>query len=140
MYRPLQVLHILEGGRKEENEMTLEMMSTYGWWNVRGGSWCNVEMHSCPPALMEWQRLRMPTPLLPQSKTKKLTCTRCGRDSHTIEKCYAKTSVAGKVFDISESDSSSDSFHDACFRCGRSSHWANECFAKTDVHGNPLRK
>jgi len=41
---------------QEENEMTLKMMDKYGWWNFRGGSWCQVDSHSCPPALLEWQR------------------------------------------------------------------------------------
>lgn len=53
-YRPLQVLKIAEGGRDEENEMTLRMMDKYGWWNVRGGNWCRVEMDACPAALLEW--------------------------------------------------------------------------------------
>jgi len=33
------------GGIEEENEMTLRMMDKYGWWNVRGGSWCQVDIH-----------------------------------------------------------------------------------------------
>ena len=36
LYRPVQVQ---PGGIEEENEMTLTMMNTYGWWNVRGGSY-----------------------------------------------------------------------------------------------------
>jgi hypothetical protein len=38
------------GGIEEENEMTLRMMDKYGWWN---GSWCQVDIQSCPPALLE---------------------------------------------------------------------------------------
>jgi ribosomal protein L37E len=135
IYRPLQVLRVLEGGRKEENEMTLKMMDIYGWWNVRGGSWCQVEMDSCPPALMEFQRLNIPTEL---TQGKLHACKRCGRDSHSIQQCYAKTTVSGKIIDDSESESSDSS--ETCFRCGRTSHWANDCYAKTDVQGNPLNK
>ena len=63
LYRPVQVLQVLPGGIEEENEMTLRMMDKYGWWNVRGGSWCQVDIQSCPPALLEWQRLKLPEPL-----------------------------------------------------------------------------
>jgi hypothetical protein len=40
--------------------MTLRMMDNYGWWN---GSWCQVDIQSCPLALLEWQRLKLPAPL-----------------------------------------------------------------------------
>ena len=63
LYRPVQVLQVQPGGIEEENEMTLRIMDKYGWWNVRGGSWCQVDIQSCPPALLEWQRLKLPTPL-----------------------------------------------------------------------------
>jgi hypothetical protein len=63
IYPPLQVLTVQPGGIEEENEMTLTMMDKYGWWNVRGGKWCQVDMRSCPPALLERQRLKLPQPL-----------------------------------------------------------------------------
>lgn len=30
-------------------------------------------------------------------------CTRCGRDNHTVAKCYAKTDVSGKKLDTTTS-------------------------------------
>ena len=63
LYRPVQVLQVQPGGIEDENEITLRMMDKYGWWNVRGGSWCQVDIQSCPPALLEWQRLKLPPPL-----------------------------------------------------------------------------
>lgn len=59
----MQVLQVQPGGIEEENEMTLRTMDQYGWWNVRGGNWCQVEIQSCPPALLKWQRLKLPAPL-----------------------------------------------------------------------------
>jgi hypothetical protein len=44
----VQVLEVHPGGIEEENVMTLRMMDHYGWWNVRGGSWCQVDIQCCP--------------------------------------------------------------------------------------------
>lgn len=140
-YRPIEVLKVKEGGPKEENELTLEMMEKHGWWNVRGGSWCKVEMESCPPALLQRKGIKLP----PQLKQPKPVCTRCGRDSHTAEKCYAKVTVDGTPIEESEEgsemsvDSDSEIDPNACFRCGRKSHWERDCYAKTDIHGNRLK-
>ena len=63
-------------------------------------------------------------------KTKIYVCSRCGRDSHSIQECYAKTSVDGKSLQTSKSE--------GCFRCGRHSHSTWHCYARTDVYGNRL--
>ncbi|KAJ3250244.1 hypothetical protein HK103_003710, partial [Boothiomyces macroporosus] len=113
LYPPLKVLHISEGGKDEENDMTLKMMEEHGWRNVRGGSWCNVEMDSCPPALLNRQA-NMSIELIWEDQQ---ACERCGRDTHAIENCFANNTVDGEPI------------NDACFRCGRISHWARDCIA-----------
>jgi hypothetical protein len=95
-YRPIQVLQILEGELQQENELTLQMMDKYGWWNVRGGSWCKVEMNNCPTALLKLQNISIPK----SSRTNKYflnqnTCFKCGRTSHFAGSCYAKTHING---------------------------------------------
>ena len=52
-YRPLEVLYALEGEIEDEDRVTLEMMEIYGWINVRGGRWTQVEMISCPSELLK---------------------------------------------------------------------------------------
>jgi hypothetical protein len=47
-YRPIDVLETHPGGKNDEDEMTLQMMHRYGWWCVRGGRWCRVEMNGPP--------------------------------------------------------------------------------------------
>ncbi|KAJ3411780.1 Cullin-4A [Chytridiales sp. JEL 0842] len=129
MYRPLQLLSVINGGGlKEENETTLKMMDKYGWWNVRGGSWCKVEMDSCPPALMEYQRLKMP-PELNQQKAPK-------PHSSTSSRATSKTSSLGLKMPSAFSRKSSR--FNGCTRCGRDSHPAVKCYAKTDIAGLPL--
>ncbi|KAJ3317907.1 Cullin-4A [Boothiomyces sp. JEL0866] len=108
-YRPLQVLEVRKGGQEVENEITLQMMEKYGWWNVRGGSWCQVEMNKCPPALLERQKITLPSKLsqhnvdskiVKKSDTKPNRCSRCGRNSHLVAKCYAKTHLNGNVLTL----------------------------------------
>lgn len=161
VYRPVQVLHVQPGGKELENEMTLKMMEKYGWWNVRGGSWCQFDMLSCPPALLEWQRLNLPQPLQQNQPTYVSSncnqnmnngctyvssncnrnmnyhgCSRCGRDSHSVSNCYARTNVNGRALGsyYSESDCSLSEYG-ACYRCGRSTHFARDCYARTHING-----
>ncbi len=107
------------------------------WWTFMVGGmfvkvagdklkWIRVHQHWCSG---------MPTEL---TQRKLQACTRCGRDSHSIQQCYAKTTVAGRILDDSESDSSDSS--ETCFLCGRTSHWAKDCYAQITVHGNLLNK
>ena len=148
IYHPLQVLQVQPGGREQENEMTLRLMNKYGWWNVRGGNWCQVDLNSCPSALLEWQRLKLPTPLrknTPQSgisnknSRRREVCARCGRYSHSTSNCFAKSKVTGEVLDFVDTESESSELDDTCcYRCGRNSHFVRDCFAKTDIHGYPI--
>lgn len=45
------------------------MMVKYGWWDVRGGNWCQMEMNTCPAALLKLQQLKLPKSIPNQSKT-----------------------------------------------------------------------
>jgi hypothetical protein len=145
LFRPLQVLSYQDGGPEAENKLTLDMMEKYGWWNVRGGSWCNVDMKSCPPALLERQQLRPPRQLR-CSKNQEISksagkCNRCGRENHYATQCYAKTNIEGVALDHSLNSSSESSISDeyeGCFRCGRDSHFVRDCFASTDINGARL--
>lgn len=222
----LQVLSFKPGTRADLDNMTLELMGTYGWWNVRGGQWCQADMTSCPPELLQRQRFAMPIPrncgsarLTPdvynpvvvavpavseivdamrdmnlrdniddvpqidiphiaapeidvppaaippiddflnaffQRDNPQITsCTRCGRTSHTKEKCYARTTSSGaslrrtqrhgnsEYFD-NDSELSDDSYGSrrtrsgVCYRCRRSGHYSSDCWASTDKYGNYL--
>jgi len=91
-----------------------------------------------------------------KTQTKRRKCQRCGRTSHTIASCYAKTDVYGQeLSDDSDDDDSEDSDgYDSgesvdddrnwafsgnnCYRCGRESHYARDCYAKYDINGTSL--
>lgn len=56
-----------------------------------------------------------------------MLCIRCGRNSHNVDKCYAKTHLDGTSLTIL-----------FCKRCHRTSHRENTCRAKTMVDGSSI--
>ncbi len=87
----------------DENKITIQMMKKYGVRNVRGGSWTKVNMTEAEIKRLEnkinARGRRRSTTKTSQKKaraSKKKSCTRCGRTSHTVEKCYARFHANGK--------------------------------------------
>jgi hypothetical protein len=66
----------------------------------------------------------VPDPILPQAIKEEKLCSRCGRDSHFIGRCYASTHLNGSVL--------------PCLRCGRDSHSKKSCYAKKHIDGTIL--
>lgn len=95
---------------------------------------------------MDWQRLKTPTPLrqnqrlsINSNRNIRNGCARCGRDSHSVTNCFARTNVNGEDLESSGSESeASGTEQGACYRCGRSTHFARDCYAKTDINGSSL--
>lgn len=52
-YKPVKVLQQFAGTLISENETTLRMMEEYGWNNVRGGGWCQIDMARPPRKLLQ---------------------------------------------------------------------------------------
>ena len=48
-HKPLRIFKVALGNR--EKEFTLKMMKDHGWQNVRGYSWCQVELKAPPVCL-----------------------------------------------------------------------------------------
>jgi uncharacterized cysteine cluster protein YcgN (CxxCxxCC family) len=82
---------------------------------------------------------------------KKEVCERCGRDSHSIQRCYARTHQNGRPLDPSSptqpsfmSSSSDDESEQQevtegmCERCGRHSTSASQCMSLTSADGTPI--
>lgn len=67
-----------------EQIYTEENIDKYGYENVRGGRYTNSKT-------------------LKKTKAKPKTCSRCGRTSHYITNCYAKTHIKG--YKLSDEDS-----------------------------------
>ncbi len=50
-YKPLEVVSVRPGSEMLENVMTIALMVTHGWENVRGGRYCKVDMSTPPVSL-----------------------------------------------------------------------------------------
>ncbi len=67
-----------------EDKYVKMYMNKYGINNVRGGSYSNIELNK------EQENL-----LKKELNTINNNCYRCGRNSHYIKNCYAKTDIDG---------------------------------------------
>jgi predicted GIY-YIG superfamily endonuclease len=109
-YKPIQVVEWRKGTLSDEDTVTLECMRKYGWWNVRGGRWCDVNMTKPPEELFKLKPIGF------------------------IQKAFT---FIGNV--LSYVDSPEEEKKGVCFRCGRHGHWVRQCYAKTHVNGTKLK-
>lgn len=108
-HRPVKILTIINNCDDwDENKWTLIIMSKYGIENVRGGSWSQIDLSEdevknisnmisgCQDKCFGCGEN---THFVKECKNrrKKKTCSRCGRNSHTKPKCWAKTHLNGTV-------------------------------------------
>ena len=101
-YPPLKndEIEYMKSGLKESDEdrITLEYMAKYGISNVRGGSWCMVRMPKATRSKLKKKIESAKSKKTTRKRSKKkVFCARCGRNSHSISKCYARTHNNGTV-------------------------------------------
>jgi predicted GIY-YIG superfamily endonuclease len=53
-YKPLEIIDIAEGNLEDEEATTYVIMLRHGWQNVRGSTWCQVNLKE--PPLYIWSR------------------------------------------------------------------------------------
>jgi predicted GIY-YIG superfamily endonuclease len=149
-YKPIGVDRIVSQANSfDEDRYTKEYMSKYGIENVRGGSYCEIELDNFQIETLQIE--------IWGANNK---CKRCGRSGHFIKNCYARKDVNGMELNYdSETDSEYDSedyvwacrtcekeFSDEetcdrhelscrphpssssrCYRCGKIGHYARHC-------------
>jgi len=80
-YKPISLIKsVISTSYFDEDKYVKEYMAKYGIENVRGGTYSNINLDANCISLLEkeiWHSKNL--------------CTRCGRDTHFIKDCYAKT-------------------------------------------------
>lgn len=104
-YRPLQIVEVFgECDAFDEDKITKKYMSKYGIENVRGGAYCQLVLDKHTVEFIQ-KEIDSATDKCYKCGSKghfakqckgRLYCTRCGRNTHTIDTCYANTTLEGK--------------------------------------------
>jgi hypothetical protein len=105
-HKPIELFKVFENlSPFDEDKYTKEYMSLYGIDNVRGGTYVTIELSQSQKNFIQKELWSMnnlcnncgaadhwvancPT---------RTVCSRCRRNSHTFEKCFAKTDLSGNV-------------------------------------------
>jgi hypothetical protein len=128
VYKPIKVVEIIENADKfDEDKYTKIYMNKYGIDNVRGGSYCMIE-------LSEEQKKLLKT----EFKTANNECFYCGKIGHYANHCPNKSNSHTEDQIKQQSKSSHKFPQNSCYRCGRTTHWAKDCYAKNDINGKYL--
>jgi cellular nucleic acid-binding protein len=124
-YKPLKTINSYKiKDLHEEDKITLQYMEKYGINNVRGGSFCNMELTDGEKQVLS-----------KMIKTQNNKCYSCNNTGHFVKDCN------NKWIDISEEDDSENEtviYNIKCYRCYRKGHMKNECYASKDIYGNSL--
>lgn len=106
LHPPLEIIEQVKGDKWMEDNLVYKYMDKYTIDNVRGGSYCQIE-------LLSWQKREL------QNKLKSVNnaCYNCGKTGHFIKKC--KTNIDSKIFKSS----------DICHICGKPGHLIKNCTA-----------
>lgn len=84
-FPPIDVIHIQDGTTEDENSKTLELMSIYGYNNVRGGKWTTTNEYKSPPKELVNTILNKDV----------IVCDKCKRTGHTHLKCIWNVDTDG---------------------------------------------
>lgn len=116
LYKPIEVIELISNCSKyDEDKYTKIYMEQHGISNVRGGSFCKVELSKSDYEIL----LKM----IAGANDK---CYICGQKGHFSANCLKKIRTIPKRYSYSNKSTK-------CYRCGRYGHWANQCYAKTYV-------
>jgi predicted GIY-YIG superfamily endonuclease len=121
-YKPIAIEKTLENvSIFEEDKVTKEYMDKYGIDMVRGGSYVQIELNEIQKRTLKAEMWAA-----------KDLCNRCGRGSHFVKNCYAKTDVSGNLLagkgdvvkeelkeEVKKTDENEkDVVEEGCFPCG----------------------
>jgi predicted GIY-YIG superfamily endonuclease len=91
-HKPVSLIKTIKSTSQfDEDKYVKEYMAKYGIENVRGGSYSNIVLDENSIAVLE-----------KEIRHSNNVCMRCGRDTHYIKDCYAKTDVDGAIISVSK--------------------------------------
>lgn len=118
-YKPINIHKVYkELSEFDEDNYTKKYMKLFGINNVRGGTYCNINLNTHQMNLLK-----------KELNTIKNECYKCGRNTHYINDCYAKIHIDGHVLNNVDQITT-------CYKCGRNNHCSNDCYAKTHINGD----
>lgn len=89
-YPPIRLIEEIDDSDNfEEDKQTKIYMANYGIENVRGGTYCMLELTENMKNILELE-----------INTAKDNCLRCGRDTHYIKSCKNKTHIDGSLLEM----------------------------------------
>ena len=120
------------GDSFDEDKYTLRYMANHGINNVRGGTYCNINL-SQDQYVAVMKSIRSSLDL----------CLGCGRNGHFIRDCKTEICCRCGRLDHNASDCGyKNHVHEwsmnCCYRCSRSDHWAWRCNRTFDIYGRKL--
>jgi predicted GIY-YIG superfamily endonuclease len=91
-YKPISLIKtIISTSYFDEDKYVKEYMAKYGIDNVRGGTYSNIDLDDNTISVLE-----------KEIRHSKNLCTRCGRNTHFIKDCYAKTDNNGNIIEVAK--------------------------------------
>jgi predicted GIY-YIG superfamily endonuclease len=115
-HKPLSLIKTIKSTSQfDEDKYVKEYMAKYGIENVRGGTYSNIVLDASSIAVLE-----------KEIRHSNNVCMRCGRDSHYIKDCYAKTDVDGAIIDESRVSSESEDVKKEKPVKKKKKHWSSD--------------
>jgi predicted GIY-YIG superfamily endonuclease len=103
-YKPIEIIQTYENcDSLDEDKYTIKYMAKYGVNNVRGGIYCQMNLNYHEKQIIQRSISGMNDTCYRCGSSdhfirdcNKMFCTRCKRNSHNVNNCYAKTFINGK--------------------------------------------
>lgn len=131
-YKPINIIDTHPGDGYDEDMYTKRYMSLYGIDNVRGGSYCTIDLSQETIFHLEREIWSAENKCLGCGSDKHIVkdcngnkngntsanhCDRCDRIGHTIDKCFANTKLDGTSLPNNY----------RCYKCGDLGHFKAQC-------------
>lgn len=138
LHKPINIIDIIPNcDNYDEDKITIQNMEKYGINNVRGGSFCSINLKK--PII---------DTIIQMINGAENKCYLCGKRGHFAKYCkeeydtvYVCSYCEKEYDDFDECEEHEDRCYerlkkkDSCYRCGREGHYSPSCYARTHIKG-----